>query len=131
MNCPTCHGRNPSDSKHCLHCGAPFPGAREDDEKDPNRWLNYVFIGAAILIGSLMFLFGFDTVKVECTESPARIAEYEGDVEWSRNTSEEGRRKEIEYERMYGRSSLSQSQKLLPNLRCYQKKTGRVEGVVK
>jgi len=81
-------------------------------------------------MGSLMLLYGFDTVAVKCTESSAMAEEYEANPEWTRHESEERSWKEREYNRKYGRTNTSEAHKMYPNLKCYSKKTGRVDGVL-
>jgi len=141
MNCPHCGNRNPSTAKHCLHCGRPFPNAHDDeglfdldaDDPDGSKRMNTVFyvIGGVfvVIIGGSMLLHGFDTYDGTCVHSASAAARYESAPEWKRDRSAEERardRRDRRHRRQGGLHLTTHD----GYLRCYQKKTGHVDGVM-
>jgi len=139
MNCPSCHNRNPSTAKRCLHCGEEFKSSNEgsllslvaDDENGIN-WNYVVFGGIALFFAVIMGVKGFSTHTVECTTDNAEAAKYEASPDWMRDTSAEQNRRDhqdtIDRDQKDLKRRLDNKEKL-ENLQCFKKKTGEVKGI--
>jgi hypothetical protein len=136
MNCPHCGNRNPSTADHCLHCGTPFAkksaGFFDIESDDPDSIWNgdklFYIIGAffVVVIGGSMFLFGFDTVDVDCVYNQQDAARYEASPEWTRDRSSESDYKWKRRDRMREGRTVRRSEWV----RCYSRKTGHVDGAL-
>ena len=136
MNCPQCGNRNPSTAKRCLHCNFMFVEEKEsllgsDNETggSSNVFIIVVVVAGVIIFGS-MFLFGADTYDVKCTHSEAEAKKLEQDPAWERNRSAETTEQRHEAQKYKKRTGKNLPRSAYGFVRCYQIKTGHIDGVM-